>query len=313
MQHEIIVLGGNGFIGTNLCEALTKAGIKPIVLDKTLGCDLTTEHGQNILRDIICSINHHGSVNIIMLAARIGAKLFDASPIEPFNENLAIDSMTLKTLKSIYADYRTKFKVLYASTSEVYGSLDNVNGVASNRITVDPSYGRSLYAQEKLLFETLLQYERDSENGCISSLAICRFFNVSGKWQKRGVVYEMVKSAVEKKSICYSVGASREITFVQDAIHQLVDLITTDQADGTFDITSKQHIMLSDLAKCIREVLSMNDPLARSIGIEKDFYDSYIKNRGTTNVMKSDDELKHFIEKLISNNTINDIMTAILN
>lgn len=133
----------------------------------------------------------------------------------------------------------------------------------------------------------------------------------SGK--KRGVVYEMVKSAVEKKSICYSVGASREITFVQDAIHQLVDLITTDQADGTFDITSKQHIMLSDLAKCIREVLSMNDPLARSIGIEKDFYDSYIKNRGTTNVMKSDDELKHFIEKLISNNTINDIMTAILN
>lgn len=48
MQKEVVVLGGNGFLGTNLCEALWSKGIKPIVLDKSLGCDLATDDGQKM-------------------------------------------------------------------------------------------------------------------------------------------------------------------------------------------------------------------------------------------------------------------------
>ena len=121
MQKDIIVLGGNGFLGSNLCNKLDEHDISPYVLDKSLKCDLSTNDGQQMLKDIILDCNDN--IDVVMMAAQLGAKLFDETPIEPFNENLEIDMKTIDSFKRLHNDYSIKFHITYYSTSEVYGDM----------------------------------------------------------------------------------------------------------------------------------------------------------------------------------------------
>lgn len=151
---------------------------------------------------------------------------------------------------------KARFSVVYASTSEVY---DKCAEDGSHTIVVSPMRGgRSLYSQVKLIGETKLLYAR-KHSPHISSAAICRLFNVSGKRQKRGVMYGMVKSAIDAHAIYYMADTTREITFVQDAVRQLADC-GLNSIDGTFDVTSKQRVTLADLAMCVKTALVEIDP-----------------------------------------------------
>ena len=210
MQRDIIVLGGNGFLGSNLCNKLDEFNFSLYVLDKSLKCDLSTNDGQQMFKDIVLDCD--GEIDVVMMAAKLGSKLFDESPFEPFNENLEIDMKTIDSIKHLHDAYGIKFHVTYYSTSEVYGNIDDFDNPT---ISINPSYPRSLYAQEKLIVETLLNQMRSNQE--IESLRIFRPFNVSGKGQRRGVVYEMIESALSEKKIKYSSSSSREITFIDDA------------------------------------------------------------------------------------------------
>ena len=314
MQREMIVLGGNGFLGANLCEYAAKLGIKVVVLDKELGCDLAAEDGQKILRSQILRIakeSQSNDVDVVMMAAQLGANLFESTPIEPFEVNYAIDSKTIQTFESIKeGNPSINLHVSYCSTSEVYGNLDDILNVKLHRLpTVDPTYGRSLYAQEKLITETKLNYLRKAN--ALSSLRIFRPFNVSGKWQKRGVMHAMVKSAVEKHSIVYSFGQTREITFVQDAMDQMLPSILS-RENATIDITSRHHIFLADLAKCIVKALVAIDKKFEDIKVDDEIVqDCYISTRGTVPVMNTKKQLDEFTKKLIVKKIVKDIYDGI--
>ena len=306
MQRDVIVLGGNGFLGSNLCNKLDEQGISAYVLDKALKCDLSTSSGQQMFRDIVYDCNQE--VDVVMMAAQLGAKLFDETPIEPFNENLAIDMNTIDSIKKMHNEHGIKFHVTYYSTSEVYG---NMLDYSRHDIYVDPKHSRSLYAQEKLIIETLLNYMKSCNE--IESLRIFRPFNVSGKNQKRGVIYEMVKSAVEKKCIFYPLNQSREITFVQDATDIAFKHIV-DRTDCTIDLTSRFHISLKDLAYCVKRAIEKTYPdcLGSIETVEMPKNDSYIKHRGTAPLINDADQLNRFIEKMIEMNIVKDISKGFL-
>lgn len=315
LKRNIVLLGGNGFIGSNLCHELENNDFRCIILDKAISsndsiwCDLSTQNGKIALKkEIIRIANEYKckELDVVMLAANVGAKLFDSTPYEPFEENYSIDKTTIDAMKSLNAKNGISFNVSYCSTSEVYGSLDDSRTISlMPNITIDPLVPRSLYAQEKLLVETILNYELNKHTW-LKSLRIFRLFNVSGKNQLRGVVYEMVKSAMQENIIYYANCCSREITFVQDAIRQMIDVILT-RKDGVFDITSKCHVTLKDLAKCIKEALIKIDSKYNGISLVPYDCNDYIKNRGTTKLLSNKDDLDAFTQKLIAYKTIEDI------
>lgn len=308
MQKEVVVLGGNGFLGSNLCEALWKKGIKPIVLDKSLGCDLATDIGQNMFNDVLLNLCNIDDIDVVMMAARLGAELFENDPIPPYLENKAINEKCIETILN-FSNPTSKFHISFYSTSEVYGNVDPTNVPETLLPTIDPLYGRSLYAQEKLATETVLNCLRDAKK--IASLRVFRPFNVSGKWQRRGVVHGMVKSAVCCNKIKYVSGQTREITFVQDATKMALDAILS-REEGIFDLTSQNHISLKDLAWSIKDVLAMSHPLKyASVTVEEDPpIDSYIKTRGTVNVISSVGGIKAFVKRLAESNAIENILST---
>jgi len=308
MQKEVVVLGGNGFLGSNLCEALWKKGIKPIVLDKSLGCDLATDIGQNAFNDVLLNLCNIDDIDVVMMAARLGAELFENDPIPPYLENKAVNEKCIETILN-FSNPTSKFHISFYSTSEVYGNVDPSNVPKTLLPTIDPLYGRSLYAQEKLATETVLNCLRDTKK--IASLRVFRPFNVSGKWQRRGVVHGMVKSAVYCNKIRYVSGQTREITFVQDATKMALDAVLS-REEGTFDLTSKNHISLKDLAWSIKDVLAMSHPLKyASVTVEEDPpIDSYIKTRGTVNAISSIGGIKAFAKRLAESHIIEDIVNT---
>ena len=307
MQREVVVLGGNGFLGTNLCEALWKNGIKPIVLDKSLGCDLATGDGQQIFKDVLENLNDIDNIDVVMMAANVGSQLFENDPLSPYYENKAINDKCIDTMMN-FANPTSKFHVTFYSTSEVYGNIDPLSVPCKLMPTIDPSYSRSLYSQEKLVVETLLNHLENF--GKISSLRIFRPFNVSGKWQKRGVLFKMVESAIKQGEVEYAANQTREITFVQDATDQALSMIMS-RKSGTYDLTSKNHILLKDLAYSIKFILNEMNPFLKINLVEMNPGCCYIKTRGTTKLMNSSDDLVSFIKLLKQHNTISDIADAI--
>lgn len=306
-EKEIIVLGGNGFLGKNLCECLRQYGIGLHVLDKSLGCDLTTDDGQKQFSSILDSV--HVDVDIVMMAAQLGASLFESTPIAPFYYNSLVNQRCIQTILQ-HAD-KVQTHVTFYSTSEVYGNSGLSGFKSAGALYVDPAYGRSLYAQEKLVAETILNSLR--QKGAIASLRVLRPFNVSGKHQKRGVVYEMVKSAIQDHTIFYAKDQSRDITFVQDATQYAIDMILSRQ-DGMFDVTSHNHIMLKDLAYCIKGAMHRIQQMT-DINVcikEMPYTKQYIQTRGIDCVMHSNAQLTSFIEKLVQHNTICDIAEELL-
>lgn len=308
MQKEVVVLGGAGFLGTSLCEALWQKGIKPIVLDKSLGCDLATTAGKETLKKAIVSADSRDGIDVVMMAARVGARLFDSSPLQPFKENKAINDNCIDAILDC-ARWTNGINVVFYSTSEAYGNADLAHIERRRPTIVDPMHARSLYAQEKLMAETMLNYYRSI--GAIKSLCIFRPFNVSGKWQKRGVIYEMVKSAVNSGVIEYAEEQTREVTFVQDATRQALDAILH-RVEGTFDMTSKMHVALEDLACCVKVALAKLDAKYSTLAVRPMVNPSqYIKTRGTVSLLDSREELDRFTELLVDNKTVEDIALAL--
>lgn len=306
MADKVVILGGAGFIGQNLQAELSRRGVTPYVFDKVY------PH-QNLLdgRDLLKLKNmlqelgrKQERIPIFMLAANVGAIEFNSSPIALADQNYMIDVETLNMLQAVQ---NAKFSVVYASTSEVY---DECAEDGSHRIIVSPARGgRSLYSQVKLVGETKLLHIR-KQSSCISSAAICRLFNVSGKHQRRGVVYGMVKSAIDAHAIYYMADTTREITFVQDAVRQLADC-GLNGIDGTFDVTSKQRVTLADLAACVKAALVKIDPMFNDVKLHKLIADKFSRNRGTVPVMKTQAELDEFTRKLVEHNTVKDIFMAL--
>lgn len=308
-KRNIIVLGGDGFLGINLCKLIKRNGFEVYSLDKTSDCDLTTPAGQQMLVDII-SKQQSADVDIVMMAAQLGSKLFDETPLDPFRQNLKINSMCLDTFAKVVNQLNKHLHISFYSTSEVYGNIQTPTNITNDlSISIDPSYSRSLYAQEKLLMETQLHYFK--EIGIIDSLRIFRPFNVSGAYQKRGVVYEMVKSLIKYNAIYYTEGQSREITFIDYATQFAYDKIIN-RINGTFNITQKNHIYLKDLANCIKNCAMLIDKSLTNISIKPlPKIDSYIKNRGSINVISTNTQLIEFQFILQQSNIVKQLMDEI--
>lgn len=310
-NKKVIILGGNGFLGTNLVEKLLSSNIDYIVLDLLSGCDLTTDDGQNQLKNEIASTKSN-DVDIVMMAAQLGSTLFNQTPFDPFYKNLTINMKCLDTFSKVVNQFNKNLHISFFSTSEVYGNIKNPANVDYNLdISIDPLYSRSLYAQEKLLMETQLHYFRDIN--IIKTLRIFRPFNISGKHQKRGVVYEMVKSLIKYKAIYYSIDQSREITFIDYATNFIYNHIIN-RTEGIFDITQKNHIYLKDLANCIKNCASRYDNSLNNASIKPlPKTDDYIKNRGSVDVIDDKIQLIEFQHRLEASNIIKQLIDEIIN
>lgn len=260
---KYVITGGAGFIGSTLAEELIASGKTVLVID-----DLSTGRISN-LDKIILHTNFNfikGDANsretwkgildpndvIIHLSATVGVLKVCENPLQTIHNNFKSTKILLDLA------LHKKCKVLFASTSEVYG--DKLNGSSQED---DPAtvllnnQGRSAYVLGKLL----------SEHYCLSffqnyklPVIIVRLFNVIGPRQASQygmVVPTFLQQALTNREITVFGDGSQQRSFcdVRDITRAFQLLLHNDGAIGEiFNIGSTESISISDLANFIKKI-----------------------------------------------------------
>ena len=256
MQH-VLITGGAGFIGSHLVDALTTRGDSVLVLD-----DLSTGRRENIehviesdlvelvegsildddlVDDCMQSVDdcHH-------LASAVGVQLIVRRPLDTLLTNVRGNDIVIS------AAARRRRKLLFTSTSEVYGKhSQGALGEDSDRILGSPFKSRWAYATAKAFGEALAHsYSRSADREFI----VARLFNTVGPRQKGAygmVVPRFVKQALAGNDLTVFGNGTQSRCFlhVHDTVRALLLLAENDEAVGRpFNIGSSTEVPIIELA-----------------------------------------------------------------
>jgi UDP-glucose 4-epimerase len=188
---KVVVTGGAGFIGANVCRALAEAGDTEVIAYDNLstGCSANLDSvpsvalvEADILDDAALDKALAGADSVVHLAARPSVPRSLADPLASHEANA---TGTLKVLEA--ARHGGVGQVIVASSSSVYGA----NPLLPKREAMKPS-PVSPYAVSKLAAESYALAWQHSYG--LSTLAF-RFFNVFGPLQAAGHAYAAVVPA----------------------------------------------------------------------------------------------------------------------
>ena len=259
---RILVAGGTGFIGSNLCEKLINQGHYVICLDnnstgsmdniKHLRSNLNFEF---IRHDITNPINLEID-QIYHLACPASPKAYQENAIKTIKTNV------LGTLNLLGLAKRTKSKFLFTSTSEVYGDPKIHPQIESYWGNVNPIGIRSCYDEGKRLAEAAIyEYNRIHK----IDVKIARIFNTYGPKMNPDdgrVISNFINQVLNNKDITiYGEGTqTRSFCYIDDMIDGLVKLMDSNQK-GPINLGNPNEISIKNIAILINKLVEKNNNL----------------------------------------------------
>jgi UDP-glucose 4-epimerase len=253
-NKTILVTGGAGFLGSHLCEQLSKLEANVICLDDfSQGKKANVAHIQsqkfslvdgdcNKLASITSVFKAHTVDYVFHYAATVGVKRTIEDPLAVLE-----DIEGIRNILSLAKEQGVK-KVVFASSSEVYGEPSELPEKESNKL--NPEFP---YALVKLLGEKYCQAYWDMYKLPTVSL---RFFNVYGPRQEASdygfVVGIFMRQILEEKSptIFGDGSQTRNFVFIQDNINAAIQALLSDKANGeSINIGTGTPITVLELAK----------------------------------------------------------------
>ena len=223
-SRKILVTGGAGFLGSNLCRALLDQGHHVIALD-----NLYTGYKRNLSE----LENHprfefiHGSIldpmdiwadEIYNMACPASPPHYQRDPVYTWKVS------TLGALNLLEMAHKTGAKILQASTSEVYGDPDVHPQPESYRGNVNTLGIRACYDEGKRAAESLFM---DFNRAHGVKTRIVRIFNTYGPYMDAGdgrVVSNFICQALRGEDITiYGDGSqTRSFCYVDDLIKGII-------------------------------------------------------------------------------------------
>ena len=279
---RILITGGTGFIGSNLCHKLIKQGHYVICLDNNF-----TGSMENI-KDLRNNLNfefirHDITLPIFLevdqiyhLACPASPKAYQYDPIKTIKTNI------LGTLNVLGIAKRVKAKILLSSTSEIYGNPEISPQVEEYWGNVNPIGPRSCYDEGKRLAETLMMEYHKTRN---VDIRIARIFNTYGPNMAADdgrVVSNFINQCINHKDITiYGNGSqTRSFCYIDDLISGLIILMNNDKTIGPINLGNPTEITILQLAQRIKNItkslsktvyknLPQDDPTKRKPDIHK--------------------------------------------
>lgn len=268
-MRRVLVTGGAGFVGSHLCEALVAGGDEVICLDNLSS---GTERNLSALRsesrfglvkaDLVDGIPVRGAFEVIFhLASPASPKDYYADPIG----TLRVGSEgTRHVLERASAD---NARVVFTSTSEVYGDPLETPQAESYWGNVNPVGPRSVYDEAKRYAEALCAaWVR--EKG--ADVRICRIFNTYGPRLREAdgrVVSNFICQAFRGDPLTlYGDGSqTRSFLYVSDLIGGLLALeARADSPCGPLNLGNPVETTVRELALLVGELTGVEVKLTNA-------------------------------------------------
>ncbi len=258
MAKTILITGGTGFIGSNLCKKLiADEAVKVICLDNnyTGSCGNIAELLDNPRFKFI----EHDIVNPILLGEKIDEIYNLACPASPVAYQGKHAIRTTKTcvlgaINCLELARKNNAKILLSSTSEVYGEPLVHPQTEDYRGNVNPIGVRSCYDEGKRVAESLF-FDYNRIYG--TKIKVVRIFNTYGPFMDENdgrVVSNFICQALKGESLTiYGDGSqTRSFCYVDDLIEALIlTMATDDKFLGPINLGNPSEFTISELASLV--------------------------------------------------------------
>lgn len=268
---KIVVTGGAGFLGSNLCDKLIEQGHQVLCVDNLLtGSEKNIEH---LLRNPnFHFINYDATVISSKILHRFApqnniSQIYHlASPASP--NHLSKKSYMALPFETILVNttgtwnlcqlaMERKAKLLFASTSEVYGEPLEHPQKESYRGNVSSTGPRAVYDESKRFGETIVSAFIRYKNLQATTV---RIFNTYGPRMAKDdgrVVISLMWAALESRPLkVYGDGKqTRSFCYISDLIEGLTKTMNSEKSTGEiFNLGNDQEFSILELAEKIKQV-----------------------------------------------------------
>lgn len=261
---NIIVTGGAGFLGSHLCERLLNDGHDVLCVDnyftgtkQNIAHLLDNPRFELMRHDITFPLYVEGD-EIYNLACPASPIHYQFDPVQTTKTSVhgAINMLGLAK--------RTKAKIFQASTSEVYGDPEIHPQKEEYWGRVNPIGFRSCYDEGKRCAETLFfDYHRQYN----LRIKVARIFNTYGPHMHPNdgrVVSNFIVQALKNELITiYGDGSqTRSFCYVDDLVESIIRIMSTpDEFTGPINIGNPDEYTIRELAEKIIELTGSKSKL----------------------------------------------------
>jgi UDP-N-acetylglucosamine 4-epimerase len=275
-KKSILITGGAGFIGSNLCNALLNNGNKVRCLD-----NLTTGKIENInglfknpnfefiqgdIRDLKVCTNACEGMDYVLHQAALGS--VPRSINDPITSNEVNVSGFLNMLVAA-RDCKIK-RFIYAASSSTYGDSKTMPKVEDNIGKPLSPYAITKYVNE-------LYADIFSKNYGLETVGL-RYFNVFGRHQDPNGAYAAVIPKFVMQLMNYESPIingdgtySRDFTYIDNVIQMNIRAMVAankEAVNTVYNVAYGERTDLNELAALLKKYLSVFDPKIAEVHIE---------------------------------------------
>jgi UDP-glucuronate decarboxylase len=282
-RKRVLVTGGAGFLGSHLCERLLSDGAEVLCVDSFYSG--TRDNIRHLLDHPHFEVLRHDVSEPLMVEVdEIYNLACPASPVHYQRDPIyTMKTSVLGAMNMLGLAKRTGARIFQASTSEVYGDPEVHPQVESYWGHVNPVGIRSCYDEGKRAAETLF-FDYHRMHGV--RIKVARIFNTYGPRMHPNdgrVVSNFVVQALRGEALTiYGEGSqTRSFCYVDDLIEGFVRLMgSPDEVTGPVNLGNPVEFTIRELADLVTEMsgsattvsslpLPSDDPTQRKPDIDK--------------------------------------------
>tara|TARA_B100000212_G_C27339599_1_gene518538 strand:- start:294 stop:1229 length:936 start_codon:yes stop_codon:yes gene_type:complete len=252
-----LITGGSGFIGSHLSKKLLSKGEEVICLDNYLTSS-SDNIEQFLINPLFELINHDVKERIDLKVDQIWHLACPASPIDyQLNPIETSRTIFLGTYNMLDLARRSNAKILFASSSEVYGDPQEHPQIETYQGSVKTTGFRSCYEEGKRIAETLCN---DFQRVYSVNIRIARIFNTYGPNMRisdgRVISNLIVQALNNKKLSIYGDGnQTRSFCYVDDLINGLI-LLMGSNYQKPINLGNPEELSINQLALIISNLIN---------------------------------------------------------
>ena len=254
-----LVTGGAGFIGSHIVERLLSFGEEVICLDNYFtGRKSNIEHLKN--NNLLEIIRHDITEPIYLEVDKIWHLACPASPVHyQYNPIKTAKTSFCGSYNMLGLAKRVGARILFASTSEVYGDPEVHPQPETYKGSVNPIGYRSCYDEGKRIAETLFfDYFRMHK----VDISIVRIFNTYGPRMRPDdgrVISNFIVQALKKEplTIFGDGNQTRSFCFVSELVDGMIKMMDSGEV-GPINLGNPKEFTIKELAEIVIQKINPN-------------------------------------------------------